>query len=171
MLTSHFTEPGLAVHAMAEVPPNESLSGGAPEHASSPIVEQHVASDSDSELSDPPEPSHAALTQHHTPESPKDTEKYEHESALSDPDDDIEMASEDGDFEIIESPMKPTVQVTRETPSSSDEDVHPRKRKVGIEYENDPELYGIRRSVSVPPRMCSCSNAASPAPARPRPDS
>lgn len=122
-----------------------------------------MASTSDSGLSDAPEHANhvraasspsADSSPSPSPSTAKHGDDYhsEHDSALSDADD-ADAMSEDGNFEEEDSSVKPVVHVTRETPSSSSEEsLRPAKRKVAIEDDEmimkDPELYGIRRSVS-----------------------
>ena len=61
------------------------------------------------------------------------------------------MGSDDPDFDM-DSPAQPNGVSPRDARSTSQESPRSRKRKVGAENEdfmlNDPELYGLRRSVS-----------------------
>lgn len=78
------------------------------------------------------------------------------QDSLSSQDEDA-IGSEDADFEM-ESPPPPAIQVTHEESSSSQDSRRPSKRKAGaVEDEhilNNPELYGIRRSVGF--LCCPC---------------
>jgi chromodomain-helicase-DNA-binding protein 1 len=108
-----------------------------------------IPSESESELS----PVEEALNHANGPNansnqsSPKHEYRSDHESVLSDADEDADMVSDDADFEVG-SPPKPAITLSRESPSTS-ESPRPPKRKSGIEeaeIEANPELYGIRRS-------------------------
>jgi hypothetical protein len=108
-----------------------------------------IAPSSESDLSeaiDPPKPT--------SPSSQGLDDSSEHEdncrhNSLSSQDEDA-IGSDDGDYEM-DSPLPPAIQVTRDDRSSSQESRRPAKRKAGLEIEedilNNPELYGIRRSV------------------------
>ena len=108
------------------------------------------SSESDlSEAIDPPKPT--------SPSSQGLQEDSEHDynsrrNSLSSEDADA-VGSDDADYEM-ESLPPPEIQVTRDERSSSEDSRRPLKRKAGgIEEDeyimNNPELYGIRRSVSV----------------------
>lgn len=109
------------------------------------------ASGTDSDLSDVPD-QQASSSGHALFPSPRINDDDEQGVDVSDLSDgrDLSIGSDDGDFEV-ESPM-PTDHNTRNTRSSSQESRRVPKRKAGIEEDedirNNPELYGIRRSVS-----------------------
>lgn len=116
-------------------------------------------SGSESELSDVPDrPTFAApQTLSSTSPPPHQNGIVEEDSELSD-DEDIEMGSDDGDFELDSQP--PETHASRDIRSSSQESRRPPKRKaIGIEDDelimNNPELYGIRRSVRGRPSLSS----------------
>ena len=71
------------------------------------------------------------------------------QNSISSQDEDA-IGSDDADYEM-ESPPPPQVHMTRDDRSSSHDSPRPSKRKAGIEEDeyimNNPELYGIRRSV------------------------
>ena len=108
-------------------------------------------SSSESDLSDIPEQQPPAAAPFHDSVSPLPQENGFHaeESDLSE-DQDTVMGSDDADFEVESQPPEPSAP---EVPSSSEDSTRPLKRKAhgGIEDDedimNNPELYGIRRSV------------------------
>lgn len=61
------------------------------------------------------------------------------------------VGSEDADYDM-ETPPSPDEEAHRDARSSSHDSRRPAKRKAGIEDDimNNPELYGLRRSVSCP---------------------
>ena len=107
-------------------------------------------SSSDSDLSDVPEnPAPSVVPPRLSePSNPSADELDAAETPPSD-DEDVGMVSEDGDFHADSPPR--SVSAPRESRSASEESRRPQKRKVGIEDDeeimNNPELYGIRRSV------------------------
>ena len=111
-----------------------------------------MVSGSDSDLSDVPDPGPSTkLPMHFSSKDSSEGIPYdEDESALSDDNEDGNMGSDDGDFEM-ESPL-PRVSA-QDTRSPSEDSRRPMKRKLGIEDDedimNNPELYGIRRSVCI----------------------
>jgi chromodomain-helicase-DNA-binding protein 1 len=113
---------------------------------------------SESELSDVPE--HKSATNHaiipSTEDATKDYEEEEEDSAVSGDDG---PGSDDAEFELeIEDPAEQSNHGSRDARSSSSES-RPLKRKVGIEDNeeimNNPELYGIRRSVCPEATCCN----------------
>ena len=90
-------------------------------------------------------------------ESSKDSENgyNSREGSVSSHEEDA-IGSDDADFEM-DSPAPPEIQVTHDSRSSSQDSRRPSKRKAGFEDDehimNNPELYGIRRSVSVDGHM------------------
>lgn len=69
------------------------------------------------------------------------------------------IGSDDADYDI-ETPAAPYPTITRDDASSSEDSRKYAKRKIGVEHDdhmmNNPELYGLRRSVSV--RLASARN-------------
>lgn len=69
------------------------------------------------------------------------------------------IGSDDADYDM-ETPAAPDLTITRDDASSSEDSRRYAKRKVGVEHDdhmmNNPELYGLRRSVS--PRLASTRN-------------
>ncbi|MCJ1319670.1 hypothetical protein MMC15_005006 [Xylographa vitiligo] len=138
---------------MSQTPGNRLYTNG---HLSPPRAEYEngpraPSSESDlSEAIDPPKP-----TSPYPQGSHKNTTNSYHspEDSLSSQDEDA-VGSDDADYEM-ESPLPPTIQVTHDAPSSSDDSRRPSKRKAGIEEDehimNNPELYGIRRSARARP--------------------
>ena len=136
---------------MSQTPSNHLYTNGrlSPPRADYGDGPRAPSSESDlSEAIDPPKPTSPYIQGSH-----KDTENNYHspEDSLSSQDEDA-LGSDDADYEI-ESPLPPTIQVTRDALSSSDDSRRPSKRKAGIEEDeyimNNPELYGIRRSVRI----------------------
>jgi len=81
-----------------------------------------------------------------------DTEKIEDQGMESESSHEEDaLGSDDPDFDM-ETPPHQNAASSRDARSSSQDSPRPRKRKVGIEqddyYRQDPELYGLRRSVS-----------------------
>lgn len=70
--------------------------------------------------------------------------------------------SDDADFDMEDSPAPPPASSARIDRSTSHDSRRPSKRKLGVEEDEfikaNPELYGIRRSVS--PRSIHASNLA-----------
>lgn len=117
-------------------------------------VAASIMSGSESDLSDVPEQHPpAALSRSSSAPIPQENGFHAEESELSD--EDGMAGSDDADFEIDSQPPEPVV--PRLVSSSSEDSPRPPKRKaVGIEDDedimNNPELYGIRRSVRHPQR-------------------
>lgn len=69
------------------------------------------------------------------------------------------IGSDDADYDI-ETPAAPYPTITRDDASSSEDSRKYAKRKIGVEHDdhmmNNPELYGLRRSVSL--RLASARN-------------
>ena len=118
-----------------------------------------MASSSESDLSDVPD--HPASSNIPLPTSDQPSPSEDAAGAVGPPvsDDDVDMASDDEDFEIDSPPR--SVSAPRESRSASEESRRPPKRKVGVEDDedimNNPELYGIRRSVCTPYIDCGDS--------------
>lgn len=71
------------------------------------------------------------------------------------------IGSDDADYDM-ETPAAPDLTITRDDASSSEDSRRHAKRKFGVEHDdhmnNNPELYGLRRSVSL--RVASARNCA-----------
>ena len=114
-----------------------------------------MMSGSESDLSDVPEHQIAAAAPSHSSLSPLPYGNGlpDEESELSDDSDGL-MGSDDAEFEIDSQPLE--ANAPRDLGSSSEDSPRPPKRRTygGIEDDedimNNPELYGIRRSVSYP---------------------
>ena len=106
-----------------------------------------TSSESDlSEVIDPPKPMSPSS---HELQAGSEHDFYSRRDSLSSEDADA-IGSDDADY-MVESPPPPAIHVTRDARSSSQDSRRPPKRKAGIEEDefimNNPELYGIRRSV------------------------
>ena len=119
-----------------------------------------MMSGSESELSDVPEPPAPAVDSDRNSSTPPPYGNGHHadDSNLSDEEDGL-AESDDADFEVKSQTPEPAPLLDN---SSSEESLRPAKRKtLGIEDDedimNNPELYGIRRSVSIlGPVVCLC---------------
>ena len=84
-------------------------------------------------------------------QSPRKTTESSH--------DEDAIGSDDADYDV-ETPAAPDLTITRDDASSSEDSRKYAKRKVGVEHDdhmmNNPELYGLRRSVSL--RLASTRN-------------
>ena len=159
MLTSFHLAAGLLVTQASEkaaLPPSA--------HSSPPFDDRQTISPamlaSESELSDVPEqqPPADTLLSDSSTSAPKENGFHADDSGLSD-DEDVGMGSEDADFEIEFQPLEPGA--PRDPPSSSEESIRPPKRKLysiedDMDIMNNPELYGIRRSVRPFPYNTPC---------------
>ena len=80
-----------------------------------------------------------------------DMDIAEHHSSVAETD----LTSEDADFDLESPPPQASEQRRNESSSSSQESQRPSKRKAGAEADdfilNNPELYGLRRSVCPAP--------------------
>ena len=113
--------------------------------------------DSESDLSEVAVPnvddaaSPATSTNHQSEFGAHDTDASESSAA------EAQDASDDGDFDMEDSPRAVTTNSARADRSTSAESRRPAKRKVGVEEDEhikaNPELYGLRRSV-----MCTCNS-------------
>ena len=113
-----------------------------------------MASSSESDLSDVPDNATFTNAPPHTSEHPSlsDDDVGAAASVVSE-DVDVDMRSDDDDFQVDSPPR--SFSAVRESRSGSEESRRPPKRKVGgieddEEIMNNPELYGIRRSVRIP---------------------
>tara|TARA_R110002060_G_scaffold15054_1_gene21052 strand:+ start:591 stop:1013 length:423 start_codon:yes stop_codon:yes gene_type:complete len=113
--------------------------------------------DSTSELSDvanPPvvdEPSPATSSNHQSEFGAQDTDASDSAAEAQD-------ESDDADFDMEDSPPEAPTTTAREERSTSTESRRPAKRKLPAEDEHilaNPELYGLRRSVSYIEGCCS----------------
>src|SRR5947207_11355108 len=120
-----------------------------------------TGSDSDSDLSDINEPAGNA-----NPLSPRSNSGLDHrsesykrdDSSAASSDDDQQAGSDDAEYDL-ETPPAVDADISRHERSSSPESRRPAKRKAGgLEDDehilNNPELYGLRRSVCSDP--CEC---------------
>lgn len=117
---------------------------------------------SESELSDVNDlvPTDPVMTDHH--DAPESADDAMQDMATSQSDDDEDAAgSEDADFDL-ESPPSPQSNDSRRNSVSSDASSHTRKRKLDVDddqyMQENPELYGLRRSVcrTLPSPLTSC---------------
>lgn len=123
-----------------------------------------VPSDSDSALSEV-DPIHVAIS---PPSAPEETPSSEGEDVREDDipessEEDDNVASEDGEYDL-ESPLPVETNGARVDRSSSHDSLRPSKRKAGPEDDdyimNNPELYGLRRSVSQDQCVASVEGAS-----------
>ena len=117
-------------------------------------------SDSDSALSDPLDLPNAPPSSFGGRSRQNRTGEDDPMSGTMSPQDDDAMGSDDEDYDSVTPPMA-TNGYHSAAPSSSRDSPRPRKRKSGPETDehmlNDPELYGLRRSVSAPSPTMSLS--------------
>ena len=108
-----------------------------------------IESSSESDLSEVVDPP-VLIFQSSAPEN-HESGFYSRRSSMSTHDEDA-FGSEDAEYDL-ESPLPPDIETTHNARSSSQDSRRPAKRKAGIEEHeyimNNPELYGIRRSVSI----------------------
>ena len=148
MLTTRPAASSLVLPSTSEVTP---YSNGHLSASADGSMDEAMISESESDLSEVPDQQLSSLPIHSSSKQVLDNDDRDaEESALSD-DGDVDMGSDDGDYEV-DSPAL-DVSITRDTRSSSQESRRPHKRKAGIEDDeeimNNPELYGIRRSVGL----------------------
>lgn len=94
-----------------------------------------------------------------TPESNHDEEEEEEISSNSSSDEDVEGQSEDGDYEVETPVGEPTEENGYESAAkSAKESRKSTKIRVADDYNENPDLYGLRRSVS--PLVCPTINHA-----------
>ena len=118
-------------------PPNTFISTGA------------ITSGSESDLSEVVDPPNAASLSSPDRKQEKLRNGYHSKrSSVSSHEEDA-LGSEDADYDM-ETPPSPDAGAHRDARSSSQDSRRPAKRKAGIEDDimNNPELYGLRRSVS-----------------------
>ncbi len=98
------------------------------------------------------ESSPATSTNHQSEFGARDTDASESSAAEGGD------ASDDGDFDMGDSPVAAPANGVRGDRSTSIESRRPAKRKLGIEDDEhikaNPELYGLRRSVSCHQQFC-----------------
>ena len=115
-------------------------------------MDDAMASSSESDLSDVPDHPASSTVPLPTSDHPSPSDDAGGAAEPSASDDDVNMVSEDGDFHADSPPR--SVSAPRDSRSASEESCRPSKRKLGIENDedimNNPELYGIRRSVRAP---------------------
>ena len=115
---------------------------------------REVTSDSDSDLSEPLDlPNGPAQFLNGEEEKVANNQDEGLSGTESSPDEDA-LGSDDPDYDLA-TPSRPKHGSNDDARSSSQESPRYRKRKSGVEHGdfmlNDPELYGLRRSVSSPP--------------------
>jgi chromodomain-helicase-DNA-binding protein 1 len=115
------------------------------------VADSAMMSGSESDLSDVPDRQTSTVIKYHVSANPilKQNGISHGDTDESDGEEDA-VGSDDGDFEMESQPLENSA--SRDNRSSSEESRRPAKRKaVGIEDDedimNNPELYGIRRSV------------------------
>ena len=108
-----------------------------------------ITSGSESDLSEVVDPPNAAnLSSPDRKEGNLGNGFHSKRSSISSHEEDA-IGSEDADYDM-ETPPSPDASAHRDARSSSQDSRRPAKRKAGIEDDimNNPELYGLRRSVS-----------------------
>ena len=142
---------------MQQPPPSLGSSKSVPNgHLSPPTVynplNQIIPSDSESDLSEAIDASNTASSSspiHDAGISVNDT--YKADASDSSPDEDA-VGSDDADYELDNSPPPAVQPAPRNSRSSSETSSTSGKRKASVEDDDfmlaDPELYGLRRSVS-----------------------
>ena len=110
-----------------------------------------MTTSSESDLSEAIEPPKSTSLSSHEVRGGSEHDYHSRPDSLSSEDADA-IGSDDADY-MAASPPPPAIQVTRDARSSSQDSRRPPKRKAGIEEDefimNNPELYGIRRSVCI----------------------
>ena len=144
---------------------NHNFSNGHLDPTSSTFsMHNHLTSSSESDLSDPADAPNAPTSfaqiheheaEHTGREEMIDTDSLHEDDALG---------SDDGDFDL-ESPPPAKPDIALDELSSSEESNKHGKRKTGVEQDehmmNNPELYGLRRSV-IPPLTCGRKSLTKP---------
>ena len=115
-------------------------------------MNQIMSSDSESDLSEAIDAPNTASSSSPIQDAENSVNGiYKADSSESSHDEDA-VGSDDADFELENSPPEALQQATRYTRSSSETSTSLGKRKASVEdddfMEADPELYGLRRSVS-----------------------
>ena len=123
-------------------------------HDAEPENTTAIASDSDSDLSEAIDIPNAPPSYSNSGERAEDREDDEPMSDAESSHDEDAMGSDDPDYDMATPPVQNGGSVG-DAHSSSHESPQQRKRKTGgVEHDdfilNDPELYGLRRSVSFP---------------------
>jgi len=147
--------------------PEQSPANGLGSPIAASVIEAHINGDqSDSDLSevqaaDVEEPSPGSAHQHDSSDDANLEDEFRAASESSDNDE-----SDDADFDIVESVASPRSNHERDERESSKESQRASKRKAPVALEddymrNDPELYGLRRSVwiirsPIRDRLSSC---------------
>jgi chromodomain-helicase-DNA-binding protein 1 len=136
---------------------NHNFSNGHLDTASSTFdTHDRITSGSESDLSDPADAPNAPTSSSQVKDQDADLTSHEDTINTESSHEDDAIGSEDGDFDIeTPPPAKPDVAFD-ELSSSEDSQKHG-KRKAGAEQDkhmmNNPELYGLRRSV-IPSLIC-----------------
>ena len=149
MLTARHIAGSLVLPSTSEATSNLSYTNGRLVESADVSMDEAMISESESDLSEVPDQQLSALPIHPlSKQALGGDDRDAEESVLSD-DVDVDMGSDDADFEV-DSPAL-DISTGRDARSSSQESRRPPKRKAGIEDDeeimNNPELYGIRRSV------------------------
>ena len=131
---------------------NHNFSNGHVDASSSAFnTHDRLTSGSESDLSDPFDAPNAPTSFSRTKDQEADHTSHEEMSHTDSSHEDDAVGSDDGDFDI-ETPPPAKPDMALEEPSSSEESQKHGKRKTGVEQDefmmNNPELYGLRRSVS-----------------------
>ena len=149
MLTACPSASSLVLPSTLDDKANLSYSNGHLSAAGDVSMDEAMISESESDLSEVPDQQHSTLPIHSSTKQPLHGDDRDAEGSILSDDGDVDMGSDDADFEV-DSPA-PQMSITRDVRSSSEESRRPHKRKAGIEDDqeimNNPELYGIRRSV------------------------
>lgn len=123
----------------------------------SPPIDHHqsrppLTSESESDLSEAVEPPSGGLSSSSPQVLENGVTKYELTDNVSSQDEDA-IGSDDADYDV-EYPPEPHLSASRDNRLSSNESTTLGKRKMVIDEDdfilNDPELYGLRRSVCSP---------------------
>lgn len=135
------------------MPTNHSLTNG--NHSAPPVKSENttaIVSDSDSDLSEVIDIPSAPPQFGDGGERPEEDEEDEDMSDADVSPEDDAVGSDDPDYDMVTPPLQNGGSV-RDARSTSQESPQQRKRKTGgVDHDdfmlNDPELYGLRRSVS-----------------------
>lgn len=153
---------------------NHNFSNGHLDATSSTFnTHDRLTSGSESDLSDPADAPNAPTSFSQVNDQDADHSRREETVNTDSSHEDDAIGSDDGDFDI-ETPPPAKPDMTLDELSSSEESHKHGKRKTAVEHDdymmNDPELYGLRRSV-IPSLICCrnllkkpCTGSCSPIP-------